>query len=113
MPNENAALGVAQMERIDEIIKKVLRKLWAVRVYKQASSVGNINQRQATAVMTEAGCTVEDAEQISRLTSLPRFDDRFVIPPYHREEVIEQLEDPLQHKLHTGVGFQHPPRRGA
>jgi hypothetical protein len=26
--------------------------------------------------------------------------------------VIEQLEDPLQHKLHVGIGFKHPPSRG-
>ena len=114
---ENARIPIRYMSRLfsggnDEIIKQALRKLWAVRVYKQASSVGNISKRQADAVMVEAGCTADDAEQISRLTALPRFDDRFVLPPYHREVVIEQLEDPLRHKHHVGVGFKRPPRRG-
>jgi nitrate reductase beta subunit len=95
-----------------EMMKGVLRKLWAVRVYQRAQSVGDLNQSQAAAMITESGCTSEEAAQISRLISLPRFDDRFVIPPYHREMVIEQLEDPLQHKSQAGFGFNIPPSRG-
>ena len=114
---ENSRIPIRYMSRLfaggnDEIIKKVFRKLWAVRVSNQASSVGNINKHQANAVMAEAECTADDVEQISRLISLPRFDDRFVIPPYRREGVIEQLEDPLRHRHQVGIGFQQPPRRG-
>jgi nitrate reductase beta subunit len=114
---EDSRVPISYMARLfaggnDAIVKRVLRKLWAVRVYQRARSVGGINEHQAAAVLAEVGCTAEDAEQILRLTSLARFNDRFVLPPYHREEIIEQLEDPLQHKFHAGVGFQHPPRRG-
>ncbi len=97
----------------EEIIKSVLRKLWAGRSYQQASRVGNIDEGQAAAQLTEAGCTAEDAEQISQLTALPRFNDRFVLPPYHREEAIEQLTgDTQQHKGQVGFGYSAPPRRG-
>jgi nitrate reductase beta subunit len=114
---EDSRVPISYMARLfaggnAAVVKRVLRKLWAIRVYQRARSVGGISEREATAVLTEVGCTTTDAAQISQMTALPRFDDRFVLPPYHREEIIEQLEDPLQHKLHVGVGFQHPPRRG-
>ena len=97
----------------EEIIKSVLRKLWAVRSYQQASRVGNIDESQAAAQLAEAGCTAEVAEQISQLTALPRFNDRYVLPPYHREEAIEELTgDIQQHKAQVGFGYSAPPRRG-
>ena len=97
----------------EDIIKSALKKLWAVRSYQQASSVGIITESQAAAQLTAAGCTAEDAEQISRLTALPRFSDRYVLPPYHREEAIEELTgDTQQHRAQVGFGYNAPPRRG-
>ncbi|MEE8418917.1 MAG: nitrate reductase subunit beta [Dehalococcoidales bacterium] len=97
----------------EEIIKASLRKLWAVRNYMQSKSVGNVDEKQAAAFLTEADCSVEEAEAIARMTSLPRFDDRFVLPPYHREESIEDLDqDPYAHKMSVGFGQTTPPRRG-
>ncbi|MBI4267597.1 MAG: nitrate reductase subunit beta [Chloroflexi bacterium] len=95
-----------------EIIKGVLKKLWAVRTYHQSKTVGNVGPEKAEALLAEAGITAADAEQISRMTALPRFADRFVLPPYHREGQIEQLADPQQHKYQVGFGFTTPPRRG-
>jgi nitrate reductase beta subunit len=114
---ENTRVPVRYMARLfsggnETVIKTALGKLHAVRAYQRAKSVGNLDERQTTAIMTEVGCTAEDAEQITRLTSLPRFDDRFVLPPYHREESIQQVEEPLQHKGHAGFGFNIPPGRG-
>ena len=114
---ENARIPMKYMANLFtagnvEMMTKVFHKLWAVRVYNQANSAGNISKHQAETIMTEAGCTADDVEQISRLISLPRFDDRFVIPPYHREMVIEQLEDPSRHKGQIGFGFNIPPKRG-
>ena len=63
-------------------------------------------------MLREADCTPEEAEAIYRLTSLCTFDDRFVIPPMHREQAIEMLEDPLEHKQGAGFGFLSGPRRG-
>jgi nitrate reductase beta subunit len=47
------------------------------------------------------------------LTSLCTFDDRFVIPPSHREEAIEMLKDPLEYKQSVGFGFKEQPKRGS
>ena len=114
---EDNRVPISYMARLfaagnDAVVKRVLRKLWAVRVYQRARSVDGTNEGQATEVLAEVGSTTEDADQILRLTSLARFNDRFVLPPYHREEMIEQLEEPLKRKFHVGVGFQRPPKRG-
>ena len=66
----------------------------------------------AEAMLREAECTVEQAEAIYKLTSLCTFDDRFVIPPMHREEAIEMMKDPHEHKAETGFGFVEGPQRG-
>ncbi|MBI4180360.1 MAG: nitrate reductase subunit beta [Chloroflexi bacterium] len=96
----------------EEIIKKTLKKLKAVRAYQQAQSVGIVTTSQASALLTEAGCTADEAEAIFRLTSLPRFEDRFVLPPYHREEVIGLTIEPIKQKERVGFGFNQLPRRG-
>ena len=46
-------------------------------------------------------------------STLPTLEERFVLPPYHREMDIEALNDPLAHKGETGVGYIQPPVRGA
>jgi nitrate reductase beta subunit len=115
---ENSRIPIKYMARLfsagnEEIIKIALRKLWAVRSYQQASRVGNIDESQAAAQLAAVGCTAEDSEQISRLTAIPRFSDRYVLPPYHREEAIEELTgDAQQHKAQVGFGYGAPPRRG-
>jgi nitrate reductase beta subunit len=115
---EGSRIPIKYMARLfsagnQAIIQSVLRKLWAVRSYHQAKNVGIIDERQAAAQLAEAGCTAEVAEQISRLTALPRVNDRFVYPPYHREEAIEELTgDTQQHKGQVGFGYSAPPRRG-
>jgi nitrate reductase beta subunit len=97
----------------EEIIKKALRILWAVRSSQQASRVGLINEDVAAAQLAEAGITAEIAEEISRLTALPRVADRYVLPPYHREMAIEELTgDTQQHKYEVGFGSTQSPRRG-
>ena len=52
------------------------------------------------------------AEAIYRLTTIAKLDDRFVLPPYHREMSIEELNDPLAYKGATGVGYIQEPKRG-
>jgi nitrate reductase beta subunit len=66
----------------------------------------------AERMLREAECSRDEAEAIYRLTSLCTFDDRFVIPPMHREEAIEMMEDPLEHKQNAGFGFLTAPKRG-
>ncbi len=96
----------------EEIVKNALKKLMAVRAYKQAQSVGNLSVDKASELLKDAGCSAEEAEAISRLTALPRFEDRFVLPPYHREEVIGLGVEPIKQRGQVGLGFNQPPRRG-
>ena len=92
-------------------VRYALRKQKAVRWYRRAVTVGDVDMAVAERMLREADCTTAEAEAIYRLTSLCTFDDRFVIPPSHREEAIEMMEDPLDHKKETGFGFINGPRR--
>jgi len=93
-------------------LRYALRKQKAVRLYRRAVTVGDIDADTAARALREADCTPEEAEEIYRLTSLCTFDDRFVIPPMHREEAIQMLEDPHGHRQSVGFGFTAAPRRG-
>jgi nitrate reductase beta subunit len=46
------------------------------------------------------------ADDIYYLTSLAKFDDRFVIPAAHREQAIEMMEFTGDKKGNTGFGFK-------
>jgi len=93
-------------------VKFALRKQKAVRVYRRSLTVGDVDMAVAHRMLNEADCTPEEADAIYQLTSLCTFEDRFVIPPMHREEAIEMMEDPLEFKQGTGFGFLSGPRRG-
>jgi len=90
-----------------------LRKQMAVRLYRRAITVGDVNQETVDQALHDADLTAEQAEEIYRLTALCTFDDRFVIPPMHREEAIEMMQDPQEHKRSAGFGFLSAPRRGS
>ncbi len=96
----------------EKIIEDVLRKMLAVRIYKRAETVDGALTDEAKAALAEVGLDPETAEEIYRLTTLPTLEDRFVIPPYHREASIEAWKDPLEHKGLAGVGYIQPPVRG-
>jgi nitrate reductase beta subunit len=94
------------------VIRGVLRKLLAVRTYMRRKSVeGEIDER-TLGILAEAGLTPEQVEDIYHLTTQPTMDERFVLPPYHRELAVEALKDPLAHKGETGLGDLQAPRRG-
>jgi nitrate reductase beta subunit len=93
-------------------VRYALAKQKAVRIYRRAVTVGDIDMPTAERVLREAECSPEEAEEIYRLTSLCTFDDRFVIPPMHREEAIEMMKDPHEHRQEAGFGFTAGPRRG-
>lgn len=94
------------------MVRYALRKQKAVRWYRRAVTVGDVEMELAERMLREADSSVEEAEAIYRLTSLCTFEDRFVIPPMHREEALQMLEDPLEHKQGAGFGFVAGPRRG-
>jgi nitrate reductase beta subunit len=93
-------------------VRYALRKQKAVRSWRRALTVGDVDVATAERMLREADCSPEEAEAIYRLTSLCTFEERFVIPPMHREEAIAMLEDPLEHKQGAGFGFLAGPRRG-
>jgi nitrate reductase beta subunit len=89
-----------------------LKKQKAVRMYRRAVTVGDIDMKTAERILTEADCSPAEADAVYNLTSLCTFDDRFVIPPMHREEAIEMMKDPHEHRSSTGFGFVQAPERG-
>ncbi|MCF8386881.1 MAG: hypothetical protein K9G47_03280, partial [Bacteroidales bacterium] len=95
-----------------KIIEKVLKKMMAVRVHRRNKTVGDMNKKEANKVLKDTGLSPETADAIFRLTSLPLYDERFVIPPAHREEAIEMMEDTHEYKGEAGLGFTERPKRG-
>jgi len=95
----------------ESAITAVYRKLIAVRIYKRAQNVGDIPTEEVDNALSIGQTTPEEAEAIFRLTSLPVFDDRFVIPPLAREIAIESLTDTFTYKTESGVSFRRTPHR--
>ena len=93
-------------------LRYALYKQKAVRLYRRAITVGDVDPETAARALRESNCSPEEAEEIYRLTSLCTFEERFVIPPMHREEAIQMLEDPHGHRQSVGFGFTAGPRRG-
>jgi nitrate reductase beta subunit len=92
-------------------VRYALRKQKAVRWYRRALTVGDVDVATAERMLREADCSTEEAEAIYKLTSLCTFSERFVIPPSHREQAIEMMEDPRDHQSFTGFGFLTGPGR--
>ncbi|MBK6611063.1 MAG: nitrate reductase subunit beta [Sphingobacteriales bacterium] len=97
----------------ESLIKDKWKKLMAVRIHRRQVTVGDITPERANEALREAGLTAEQAEGIFYLTALAKFDDRFVIPPAHREQAVEMLEFTGDTKGDTGFGFTLKPTRGA
>ena len=89
-----------------------LRKQMAVRHLRRAVTVGDVDEEMVDRVLQAADCSREEAEEIYKLTALCTAAERFVIPPAHREEAIEMMQDPLEHKQEVGFGFLSGPKRG-
>lgn len=83
-----------------------LKKLMAVRLHRRHITVGDVQPEAVTAALAATGLTPESAEAIYYLTSLAKFDDRFVIPAAHREQAVEMMEFAGDVKGNTGFGFK-------
>ncbi len=97
----------------EDVIRRVLRKMLAVRIYKRRQSVDGQIDDATLQLLADAGTNEVEVEAMYRLTTLPTLDERFVLPPYHREMSIAELNDPLAYKGATGMGYIEPPKRGA
>jgi len=94
------------------VVSYALRKLMAVRHHRRELTVGDVSTDSVEQILREADLTREQAEEIYRLTTLCTVRERYVIPPAQREQAIEMIEDPLEHKQAVGFGFLKGPRRG-
>jgi nitrate reductase / nitrite oxidoreductase, beta subunit len=94
-------------------VRYALRKQLAVRTHRRSVTVGDLDKAKVEQMLAEADCTPEQADAIHHLTSIAAADDRFAIPPMHREEAIEMLDEPLAVKGETGMGIRSRPTRGA
>jgi len=95
------------------LVEDVYRKLMAVRVHMRSKTVGNVPADEVAHALADGKTNADEAEAIFRLTSLPTFKERFVIPPMARELAIEARVDPFQRKQETGFGLRKetPERR--
>ncbi len=96
----------------EELLVDKLKKLMAIRIYRRYKTVGDITKEKSDKALKEVNLTEDDAEGIYYLTSLAKFDDRFVIPAAHREQSIEMMESTADVKGSTGFGFKEKPVRG-
>jgi nitrate reductase beta subunit len=96
----------------EETVKNVLKKMLAVKIHRRNVTVGDLPQKEVDDAMSVVNLTSEEADAIFRLTSLATFEERFVIPPAHREESIEMIEATADVKGNTGFGFKMTPARG-
>ena len=96
----------------EEQVKIRLMKQMAVRTYRRWKTVGDVTEEKAMDALKQSGLTSEMADGIYYLTSLAKFDDRFVIPAAHREQAIEMLEFTGDKKGDAGFGLQERFARG-
>jgi nitrate reductase beta subunit len=96
----------------EEIIKYTWKKLMAVRIHRRRVTVGDVSDEKAEGALADAGITAEIADAIYKLTSLPKFEERFVIPAAHREQAIEMMDFTGDEKGATGFGIKSKVKRG-
>lgn len=94
------------------LITQVYEKLLSVKLHRRNATVGDLSEEKVKSLMARTKVGPETADAIFRLTSLATFEERFVIPPAHREESIEMLEATADAKGETGFGFKTRPKRG-
>jgi nitrate reductase beta subunit len=71
-------------------IRYALRKERAVRAFRRATTVGDV-ERPVDELLAEAGCSRDEAEAIYRLTTVATTAERFVVPPPFREQAVDLL----------------------
>jgi nitrate reductase beta subunit len=114
---ESARLPIRYMASLfsagdEEEVIAVYRKLLGVRIYKRAQTVGDISMETAQRALDEAHLTPEDVEGIYYLTALAGADERMVVPPFLREQVVELGIDTQAFQEERGAGFLYWPKRG-
>ncbi|MDP6114511.1 MAG: nitrate reductase subunit beta, partial [Planctomycetota bacterium] len=88
-------------------VKERIKKLMAVRVHRRHVTVGDITADKRDQTLSDVSLSPDEADAIYYLTSLAKFNDRFVIPAAHREQAIEMMEFTGDVKGNTGFGFKN------
>jgi nitrate reductase / nitrite oxidoreductase, beta subunit len=97
-----------------EIVKDVMKRQMAVRYFKRAQDVKDVDADKVKRILREAQLTPEDAEAIYRMTAIAPLQDRYVIPPLQREEAMDESTcSPEMCKGQCGLGAVTAPVRGA
>ena len=96
-----------------EKVRSVMRKLLAVKIHRRDATVGDLPKEEVNVTMNQVHMEGAEADEIFRLTSLATFEERFVIPPAHREEAIEMIENTADAKGEMGFGFTQRGKGGA
>jgi nitrate reductase beta subunit len=89
------------------VVEEVYRKLIAVRIFKRAQTVKDYQQAEVDAALAAGKTNAEEVEAIFRLTALPTYEERFVVPPLAREVAVEAWEKPLERKQEAGFGVRN------
>ncbi len=95
----------------ESIVESVYKKLIAVRVAMRAERAGDVPDSEVQAALDAGGTTLEEIQAIYHLTSLPTYEERFVIPPMAREVAVDETQGVYAHKASAGFGFRKAPAR--
>ncbi|MDK9699355.1 MAG: nitrate reductase subunit beta [bacterium] len=106
---DNARIPIKYLARLFgagnvEPVEHALKKLLAVRYHQRQKQVGDVSELISRAMLKAAELTEREAEAIYRMTALPNFMERFVIPPLNREMSMEGTCSPEQCKGGCGFG---------
>ena len=85
-------------------VETALRKMLAVRYFKRAQDLGDIEESVVRGMLREADLTPEDAEAIYAMTTIATVNQRYVLPPIQREEAMCGSCDPALCKGWVGFG---------
>lgn len=94
------------------VVESSLQKMMAVRWLRRSREIGDAGASRVRRVLSEAGLSESDADQIHRLTTLATLEERYVLPPLQREQMIAE-ERAEERRESSGFGRITPPGRGA
>jgi nitrate reductase / nitrite oxidoreductase, beta subunit len=72
------------------VIRKVLKKMAVMRTHMRALNTG---KEPDMSLLKEVGLDDETVQAMYRLLAIAKYNDRFVIPPSHRENVSDLFEE--------------------
>jgi len=73
-----------------ERIRDVLRKMAVMRIHMRNQQTGKTSD---PALLNRVGMDSQEIEDMYRLLAIAKYNDRFVIPPAHREEVADLFNE--------------------